>query len=157
MSEDDFEAMYNNCGEELYESDPHQGHQQHRQQQGTTGQRNNGQHRRSTKAQHIGSSPRSAAMGSRSGRGQHQQQQHHHHHHHQQAAAPPAGLGSQQQPQDLMMNSPQHQHHQRSGRGGRLPLGSKSPSASSQQSDPIYPDAGMEPYSTLSENEFRRE
>jgi hypothetical protein len=55
----------------------------------------------------------------------------------------------------LMMNSPQHQHHQRSagrgGGGGRLPVGSKSPSASSQQSDPIYPlDAGMEPYSTLS-------
>ncbi|XP_057365537.1 teneurin-a-like [Daphnia carinata] len=150
MSEDDFEAMYNNCGEELYESDPHQGHQ-HRQQHGNTGQRNNGQHRRSTKAQHIGSSPRGAALGSRSGRGQpHQQQQHHHHHHHQQAAAPTAGLASQQQPQDLMMNSPQHQH-QRSGRGGRLPVGSKSPSASSQ-SEPSYPDNGMEPYSTLSDH-----
>ena len=97
----------------------------------------------------IGSSPRSTGpgMGSRSGRG-HQ----HHHHHHQQPLPEAAGGG--QQPQDLMMNSPQHQHHQRSagrGGGGRLPVGSKSPSASSQQSDPIYPlDAGMEPYSTLS-------
>ncbi|EFX87685.1 hypothetical protein DAPPUDRAFT_235433 [Daphnia pulex] len=161
MSEDDFEGMYNNCGEELYEADPHGLPQQHRQPHnsgGTTGQRlNNGQHpnRRSTKTQHIGSSPRStgAAMGSRSGRGQQQQPHQHHHHHHQQPPPLPAGgLASQQQPQDLMMNSPQHQHHQRSGRGGgRLPVGSKSPSASSQQSDPIYPlDAGMEPYSTLS-------
>lgn len=99
----------------------------------------------------IGSSPRSTGpgMGSRSGRG------HQHHHHHHQQPLPATAAGGGQQPQDLMMNSPQHQHHQRSagrgGGGGRLPVGSKSPSASSQQSDPIYPlDAGMEPYSTLS-------
>lgn len=86
----------------------------------------------------IGSSPRSGS----------QQQRRHHHHgnHHNQ----------QQQSVDLMMmSSPQHQppSHQsrnphRGVSGGRLPVGSKSPSASSQ-SEPSYPD-GMEPYSTLS-------
>ena len=78
----------------------------------------------------MGSSPRSSSS---------QQQRRGNHYH------------SNQQQDLMMMSSPQHHQHQsRSSnhRGGRLPIGSKSPSASSQ-SEPSYPD-GMEPYSTLS-------